>query len=71
MAEETRQITITREKADLINLALELLVDSRVEQLKQLLLHQKARWQTEEGRATVFSLRDRALYPEPRWDDLH
>lgn len=71
MAEETRQITITREEADLINLALELLVDSRVEQLKQLLLHQKARWQTEEGRATVFSLRDRALYPEPRWDDLH
>ena len=71
MAEETRQITITREEADLINLALELLVDSRVEQLKQLLLHQNARWQTEEGRATVFSLRDRALYPEPRWDDLH
>ncbi|KZR85547.1 hypothetical protein MITS9509_02730 [Synechococcus sp. MIT S9509] len=70
MAEETRQITITREEADLINLALELLVDSRVEQLKELLLHQKARWQTEEGRATVFSLRDRALYPEPRWDDL-
>ena len=71
MAEETRQITITREEADLINLALELLMDSRVEQLKQLLLHQKARWQTEEGRATVFSLRDRALYPEPCWDDLH
>ena len=70
MAEETRQITITREEADLINLALELLVDSRVEQLKELLLHQKARWQTQEGRATVFSLRDRALYPEPRWDDL-
>lgn len=70
MAEETRQITITREEADLINLALELLVDSRVEQLKELLLHQKAHWQTEEGRATVFSLRDRALYPEPRWDDL-
>ncbi|QNI56181.1 hypothetical protein SynBIOSE41_03712 [Synechococcus sp. BIOS-E4-1] len=70
MAGETRQITITREEADLINLALELLVDSRVEQLKELLLHQKARWQTQEGRATVFSLRDRALYPEPRWDDL-